>query len=104
MNTKENSSWREEQALARYQLIAPLLEESLDEAKRIHLRKNIAVQNRISLRSLYRYEAAYREGGFSGLRPVNREQRRSQKLPENFDNLLEEAIHLKREERSLADA
>lgn len=97
MNTKENSSWREEQALARYQLIAPLLEESLDEAKRIHLRKNIAVQNRISLRSLYRYEAAYREGGFSGLRPVNREQRRSQKLPENFDDLLEEAIHLKRE-------
>lgn len=97
MQTKANTSWQEEQALNRYQLIAPLLDESLDDAKRIQLRKDIAKRNEISPRSLYRYESAYRKGGFSGLKPVNREQRRSQKLPENFDELLEQAIQLKRE-------
>lgn len=97
MQTKENTNWQEEQALNRYQLIAPLLDESLDDAKRIQLRKDIAQRNEISSRSLYRYESAYKKGGFSGLKPANREQRRSQKLPENFDELLEQAIQLKRE-------
>lgn len=97
MQTKANTSWQEEQALNRYQLIAPLLDESLDNAKRIQLRKDIAQRNHISSRSLYRYESAYRKGGFAGLTPVNREQRRSQKLPENFEELLEQAIQLKRE-------
>lgn len=97
MQTKSNASWQEEQALNRYQLIAPLLDESLDDAKRIQLRKDIAQRNEILPRSLYRYESAYRKGGFAGLKPVNREQRRSQKLPENFDELLEQAILLKRE-------
>lgn len=97
MQTKANTSWQEEQALNRYQLIAPLLDESLDNAKRIQLRKDIAQRNDISSRSLYRYESAYRKGGFAGLKPVNREQRRSQKLPENFEELLEQAIQLKRE-------
>lgn len=97
MQTKANTSWQEEQALNRYQLIAPLLDESLDNAKRIQLRKDIAQRNHISSRSLYRYESAYRKGGFAGLKPVNREQRRSQKLPENFEELLEQAIQLKRE-------
>ena len=30
MNTNETIKWQEEQALQRYQLIAPLLDESLD--------------------------------------------------------------------------
>lgn len=97
MQTKETDGWQEEQAFGRYQLIAPLLDESLDEAKRIRLRKTIAGQNVISLRSLYRYEAAYKNGGFAGLRPASREQLHSRKLPENFDKLLEQAIQLKRE-------
>lgn len=74
MQTKANTSWQEEQALNRYQLIAPLLDESLDNAKRIQLRKDIAQRNHISSRSLYRYESAYRKGRFAGLKPVNREQ------------------------------
>lgn len=97
MHTKEIIHWQEDQALDRYQLIAPLLDESLDNAKRIQLRKTIAGQNELSLRSLYRYESAYKNDGFSGLKPMNREQRRSCKLPENFDDLLEQAIQLKRE-------
>ena len=97
MKTNETIKWQEEQALQRYQLIAPLLDESLDNAKRIQMREAVAEQNGLSPRTLYRYEAAYRKGGFSGLKPQDRESKRSPKLPENFDELLEQAIQLKRE-------
>ena len=97
MKTNEMIKWQEEQALQRYQMIAPLLDESLDNAKRIQLRETIARQNGLSPRTLYRYEASYRQGGFSGLKPQDREPKRSPKLPENFDELLEQAIQLKRE-------
>ena len=62
MRTNETIKWQEEQALQWYQLIAPLLDESLDNAKRIQLRENIAEHNGLSPRTLYRYEAAYRNG------------------------------------------
>ena len=97
MKTNETIKWQEEQALQRYQLIAPLLDESLDNTKRIQLREMIAEKNGLAPRTLYRYEAAYRDGGFPGLKPRGRETRRSPKLPENFDELLGEAIQLKRE-------
>lgn len=74
MYTKANTSWQEEQALQRYQMIAPLLDESLDTAKRIQLREDIAEKNHISTRTVYRYESAYKTGGFAGLKPMNREQ------------------------------
>ena len=82
---------------AAYQLIAPLLDGSLDNAKRIQLRETIAEQNGLSSRTLYRYEAAYRKGGFPGLKPQDRGTKTLPKLPENFDELLEQAIQLKRE-------
>ena len=97
----QSKNWREDTALRRYQMIAPLLDESLDDAKRIQLREEVARKYEISTRSLYRYEAAYKAEGFSGLKPVNREQRRSQKLPDNFDELLAQAIQLKRDALSL---
>ena len=97
MKTNETIKWQDELALQRYQLIAPLLDESLDNAKRIQLREEAAEQNVLSPRTLYRYEAAYRKGGFPGLKPQDRESKRSPKLPENFDELLEQAIKLKRE-------
>ena len=90
--------WQEQEALQRFQMIAPLMDESLDPAKRTRLRGDIAAQNKVSERTLRRYEAAYREGGFQGLKPKTREAKRSKKLPENFDELLAEAIQLKREE------
>ncbi len=93
----KSQNWQEEQALYRYQMIAPLLDGSLDDAKRIQLRKAAAEQYKISTRSLYRYEAAYKENGFSGLKPMGREQRRSQRLPDNFEELPAQAIQLKRE-------
>ena len=106
MNTNTNriKQWQEQEALSRFQLIAPLLQEDLDDAKRLQLRKQIAQDNDISVRSIYRYEKAYREGQFAGLKPAAREKRRSQKLPENFDLLLEQAVQLRKEvpERSVA--
>lgn len=104
MNTVHTAKeWQEAEALKRFSMIPPLLQEDLDDAKRISLRKQIAEQNNISVRSLYRYEKAYRQNQFSGLKPVNRERRRSQKLPDNYEELVSEAIQLRREvpERSI---
>ena len=72
MNTNTNriKQWQEQEALSRFQLIAPLLQEDLDDAKRLQLRKQIAQDNDISVRSIYRYEKAYREGQFAGLKPI----------------------------------
>ena len=97
MQSKEVKKWQDEEALKRYQMIAPLLDEDLDEAKRRQLREEIAARYEISKRSLYRYEAKYREEAFDGLRPMNREKRRRQALPENYDEIVGEAIQLKRE-------
>ena len=76
MNTNTNriKQWQEQEALSRFQLIAPLLQEDLDDAKRLQLRKQIAQDNDISVRSIYRYEKAYREGQFAGLKPAAREK------------------------------
>ena len=92
--TKE---WQDDQALERFQMISPLLDESLDDAKRTELRARISEQHQISARSLYRYESYYRNNGFSGLRPMDRGSRRTKTLPENFNELVNEAIQLKRE-------
>ena len=97
MQSKEVKKWQDEEALKRYQMIAPLLDEDLDEAKRRQLRVEIAEKYEISTRSLYRYEAKYKEEAFNGLRPMNREKRRGQSLPDSWDEIVGEAIQLKRE-------
>lgn len=96
-NNTDLKSWQEAEALKRFSLIAPLLQEDLDEAKKLMLRRQIAEQNNISVRMLYRYENSYWKAEFSGLKPANRGKRRSQNLPENFEELLGEAIQLRRE-------
>lgn len=93
---KIKTNWRDEEALRRFQLISPLLDESLDNAGKIHKRKAIAERECISVRTLYRYEERYLEGGFDGLKPPERTGT-SRKLPENFDEILAQAIQLKRE-------
>jgi len=98
MNNKEaTKKWQEKEALKRFQIIAPLLEDELDPAKKQQLREETAQTHHLSVRSLYRYEKAYRCHEFSGLKPMNRDRRRSKNLPENFDELVVEAIQLKRE-------
>ncbi len=102
-NATTTKQWQEEEAFTRYQLIAPLLADDLDDAKRLQMRRQIASSKGISVRSLYRYEKAYREGQFAGLLPADRESHHSSKLPLNFDHLLEQAIQLRKEvpERSV---
>lgn len=97
MQSKEVKKWQDEEALRRYQMIAPLLDEDLDEGKRRQLREETAEKYGISKRSLYRYEAKYRKEAFDELCPMKREKRRSQALPENYDEIVGEAVQLKRE-------
>ena len=97
MTTATVLTWQEAEAQQRFQLIAPLLQKDLDSATKTQIRQQVADANQISSRSIYRYEKAFAEFGFRGLYPMNRETRRSQKLPNNFDELLQEAIQLKRE-------
>ena len=97
MKNKEVNTWQDTRASERFAMISPLLGEDLDPARKSQLRTQIAEANHISRRTLYRLEAAWRKEGFSGLRPMDRAKRRSQKLPDNFDEILAEAIQLKKE-------
>ncbi len=106
MNTARNTAkaWQEQTAVERLSMIMPLMAADIDPAKRTKLRREIAQAHQISVRSLYRYEKAYREGQFSGLMPGGREKRPSRLLPKNFDVIVEQAIQLRKEvpERSVA--
>ena len=68
--------WQDQEALHRFQLISPLLQTGLDDARRLQLRRTIADENNISVRTLYRYEKAFAEKQFAGLRPADREKHR----------------------------
>lgn len=106
MNRAKNTAkkWQEDEALRRFKLISPLLQEGLDEARKLQIREQIATENGISIRTLYRYEKSWREDEFQGLKPCDREKHRRQDLPDNFEELLQQAIQLKREvpKRSVA--
>ncbi|MGN8765021.1 hypothetical protein, partial [Hornefia butyriciproducens] len=78
-------------------MILPLLDSKIDTAKRYMLREQIALREEKSIRTIYRYERQYRETQFTGLLPKTREKRRSQKLPENWDEIVDEAVQLKKE-------
>ncbi len=97
MQKKEVKKWQDGEALKRYRMIAPLLDEDLDEGKRRRPREEAAEKNGISKRSLYRHEEGCRSGGFEGLRPKGRTKKRAQRLPGNFDEIMEQAVQLKRE-------
>lgn len=97
MEKKEVKKWQDEEALRRYRMIAPLLDEALDGGKRRQLREEAAEKNGVSKRTLQRYEKGYREEGFEGLRPASRTKKRQQRLPENFDEVMVQAVQLKRE-------
>ena len=97
MESKEVRNWQDKEALKRLEMITPLMDPDMDDAKRCQMREEIAEKNKITTRSLYRYEKYYRENSFDGLRPMNRQMRRSAKLPGNYDEIVAQAIQLKRE-------
>lgn len=57
--------WQDQEALHRFQLISPLPPDRLDDARRLQLRRTIADENNISVRTLYRYEKAFAEKQFA---------------------------------------
>ena len=87
MKTKEVRKWQEEEALKRYQMIAPLLDPGLDDAKRRQMREEAARQNGISIRTLYRYEEKYYGSGFSGLLPETRTKKGARSCRKTLRNL-----------------
>lgn len=95
MNTIDD--WKDETALLRHEMIAPLQDATLDAPKKQELREQQALKYGISSRTILRYEQAYAAGGFAALKPKQRDSKPSKKLPENFPELLEEAVLLKRE-------
>ena len=77
INTFTKQQWQDQEALHRFQMISPLLQTGLDDAKRLQLRRAVADENNISVRTLYRYEKAFAEKQFTGLKPADREKHRS---------------------------
>lgn len=85
----------EDIAAERLQLISPLLTEAVDSAKIKELKQGICEKTGLSERTLRRYLAAYRAGGFTGLRPKDKGQVRISEAI--APQLLEQAILLRRE-------
>ena len=97
MESKEITRWQDQTALERFQMIAPLIGEELDPAKRAELRRQAAKRNGISERTLRRYEAAYQKAQFEGLKPATRIADKIRGPFPGFDKVLDDAIQLKRE-------
>ena len=49
-----DKNWQEQQAFERYALIAPLLDETIDSARRSQMRQEISERRQVSQRTLYR--------------------------------------------------
>ncbi|MGI6365916.1 MAG: DDE-type integrase/transposase/recombinase [Bacillota bacterium] len=81
-------------AQERMQLLAPLLAEGLDPAMMKQLKTQICTQTGISDRTLRRYLAQYRAGGFNALKPKGRPRKSQETIPEH---VMEQAILLRRE-------
>lgn len=95
MNNKRKA---EDVAADRMMLIAPLLDQGLDQAKKRALIKEIAEKSDISIRSIGRYLDAYKASGFAALasKAKSRDNFRCT-LPNNWTDIVNEAILLRRE-------
>jgi putative transposase len=69
---KQELDQRREEALRRYRIIAPLVEEDLAESEKRNIRWLIREQEGMSSRTLRRYVAAFKKGGFDALLPRER--------------------------------
>jgi transposase InsO family protein len=94
VNTQQKS---EEIAVNRHKIIAPYLaavEEKVDAAKLVQLKKVACEQHGISWRTLGRWLESYVQNGFAGLKPAERSRNAISSIPEDAIN---EAIVLRRE-------
>ncbi len=94
MRKQELDRLREE-GLRRYRIIAPLLEEGLAESEKRTICRLIRSKEGISARSLRRYVAAFKRGGFDALLPGERKDKGSAKAIS--PQALELAAELRRE-------
>ena len=94
MRTQELDQLREE-ALRRYRIIAPLLDESLSESEKRDIRWLTCSRESISGRTLRRYVADFKRGGFDALLPRERKDKGS--LRAISAEALELAAELRRE-------
>lgn len=84
----------EEIAVARVQLLSPLLANGIDAAKVQELKERISKEYGISERTVRRYLSMYNLNGFSGLKPKSKGRRPSEAIaPE----IIDQAIILRRE-------
>mgnify|MGYP003414295106 CR=1 FL=1 len=93
---RQQTNQKEAKAVERFQMISELLKDDIDTAKMVQLKKKIAAENNLSVRTIERYCKAFREKGFSGLCPASKAGRTAG-LPEGYDTLIQEAIALRRE-------
>ncbi len=94
MRKQELDQLREE-GLRRYRIIAPLLEEGLAECEKRDIRRLIHSREGLSGRTLRRYVAAFKQGGFDTLLPRERKDKGSCKAVSA--EALEMAAELRRE-------
>jgi transposase InsO family protein len=92
-------------ATERFNLIAPLVGDGLDKGRRQDLMHEIAERGEVSVRTVKRYMASWKEGGFEALKPKQGWERADSSLGENFARIVNAAIELRRESpsRSVAD-
>lgn len=92
-------------AAARMMVIAPLLNENLDKRSLIELKKQLSEEHKISYRTISRYHEAYLADGFEGLKPKEIPCRNHNLLPDNFPQIVDTAVELRREcpQRSVKD-
>ena len=92
-------------ATERFNLIAPLVGDGLDKGRRSDLMREISERSGVSGRTLRRYIAAWREGGFDGLKPRQGWERPDSSLGGGFGDVVDAAVGLRRESpsRSVAD-
>ena len=97
MESKVTENWWDSRARERFQTLAPLLDKGTDNARKVQLRRTIASDSGISEKTLRRWEKRYAEEGFAGLRPSARSSHYTERLPQGFGDILDEAVQLKRE-------
>lgn len=95
----------EDVAAARFEIISPLLDASLDPVLLIEKQKEVTWHSGKSYRTIGRWLTSYRASGFEGLKPRSSCSQKESSLPEGYPHIVEAAISLRREcpSRSVRD-
>ena len=84
--------WREQEAAQRLKVIAPLLDDNLDDAAIVVRKKEIMESSGLSYRTIGRYYTAFKEKGYEGLKPSPGTARNTSGLSKVFAGIVIWAI------------